>query len=95
MTNKDKSLDEIIGQMAGAVSMCWEPTPTGVFDSSHARKYVEEASAQINNYIKEQMLSLIGEDLIVDDEDEEMATHKTGHNCEKAKARKAINERFK
>lgn len=49
---------EVIGQMAGSVSVCWVPRPTGVFDSEHARKYVEECLATL----EADLLAIIGED---------------------------------
>jgi hypothetical protein len=42
--------DEIrraIGECAGAVSMCWDPRPDGVFDSTQAVTYVEGAVARV------------------------------------------------
>lgn len=33
----------ILHELAGAASLCWEPKPTGVFDSSKAILFVEEA----------------------------------------------------
>lgn len=40
MTN-DELKREIIGQAIGEASMCWIPTPTGVFDSTTASKIVD------------------------------------------------------
>lgn len=34
---------EILGELAGAVSLCWEPRPTGVFDATTAKKWTDEA----------------------------------------------------
>lgn len=34
---------EVIGEACGSVSMCWEPKPTGVFDSSKAIAFCDEA----------------------------------------------------
>jgi hypothetical protein len=34
---------EILGLLAGAASMCWQPRPTGEFDSSAASRFVDAA----------------------------------------------------
>ncbi len=49
MSPQDRAAEvgRIVGECAGAVSMCWEPRPEGVFDSSPAAKYVDEAVAEI------------------------------------------------
>jgi len=39
----------VVGECAGAVSMCWEPRPTGVFDSTQAATYVEGAVARLTS----------------------------------------------
>ena len=44
------SLDDVrkvLGELAGAASLCWIPKPTGVFDSTQASKFVEGAIAQL------------------------------------------------
>lgn len=41
------SVSELIGQFGGAVSMCWEPRPTGVFDSTTAGRFVDGALARL------------------------------------------------
>jgi hypothetical protein len=38
-----KTIEEVIGQLAGAASLCWKPKPTGVFESSMASAFVGEA----------------------------------------------------
>lgn len=38
-----QKLPEILGVLAGAASLCWEPRPTGVFDSSLASMFVDRA----------------------------------------------------
>jgi hypothetical protein len=46
MTNRfarAESASELLGQLAGAVSLCWEPRPTGVFDSAAASGFVDDA----------------------------------------------------
>jgi len=38
-----KTPKEIIGELAGYASLCWQPRPTGVFDSTEASKAVDQA----------------------------------------------------
>jgi len=40
------TIEEVMGQMAGAVSMCWDPRPTGVFESEEAAAFVDAAIAR-------------------------------------------------
>lgn len=42
-------LSRILHEMAGAVSLCWEPWPSGVFESSMACGYVAAAIAEIRS----------------------------------------------
>jgi hypothetical protein len=44
-------LSRILHEMAGAVSMCWEPRPSGVFESSLAAGYVADAIAEIRSHM--------------------------------------------
>lgn len=37
-----RDLDELIFIKLGEASMCWEPIPTGVFDSSNAKRIGDE-----------------------------------------------------
>jgi len=41
------TIEEVVGQLAGAASVCWEPKPTGVFDSTEASLCVDDALARI------------------------------------------------
>ncbi len=43
------SLSRILHELAGAASLCWEPRPTGVFDSQLAIHFVEQALAEIRS----------------------------------------------
>jgi len=43
---------EILGQFAGFSSMCWEPKPTGVFNSALASLGVDNASILIEEYYR-------------------------------------------
>lgn len=45
----DQEVLRILGELAGAASMCWEPTPTGVFDSTLAQSFVMKAYAEIES----------------------------------------------
>jgi len=47
-----KSIAEVVGQCAGAVSVCWEPRPTGVFDSRPAGAFVDAAVARIHELLE-------------------------------------------
>ena len=45
------TIKEVIGEAIGGASLCWNPTPTGVFDSTIAAKIAD----RVINYIQEQM----------------------------------------
>lgn len=40
-------LKEVLGELAGSASLCWDPKPTGVFDATCASRFVDEAIAQL------------------------------------------------
>ena len=40
-------LAEAIGQAIGEASMCWSPTPTGVFDSTRASSVLDDLCDQV------------------------------------------------
>jgi hypothetical protein len=43
-----ESVDELLGQMVGAASVCWEnPGGAGIFDSTEAKKVVDEGLARL------------------------------------------------
>ena len=42
-----QEIDRVVGECAGAVSLCWEPRPEGVFDSTQAVTYVRAASDRL------------------------------------------------
>ena len=42
------TLKEVVGLCAGAISVCWDPRPTGVFDSRPAAAFVDAAADRIN-----------------------------------------------
>ena len=43
----DEQLSRILHEMAGSVSLCWEPKPTSVFDSSRAIEFVTAAIQEL------------------------------------------------
>lgn len=55
MTEEDKStepttLEEALGMMGGTVSLCWSPKPSGIFDSTQASKFVDEAVSWVKEH---------------------------------------------
>ena len=44
---KDTTLREILGIAVGEASMCWQPIPKGVFDSSNAIKVTDKLEQAI------------------------------------------------
>jgi hypothetical protein len=48
----DARLSRVLHELAGAASLCWEPRPTGVFDSSLALSYVEGALTELRNTLR-------------------------------------------
>jgi hypothetical protein len=47
-----KELKRILGELAGFASLCWEPKPTGEFDSKTANEGVDKAFNEIINLLK-------------------------------------------
>ena len=43
----DGDLSRVLHECAGAVSLCWEPRPTGAFQSTQACKFVAEYIAEL------------------------------------------------
>lgn len=39
----ERNLREVLGVLAGAASMCWDPPPSGKFDTEAAQKAVDVA----------------------------------------------------
>ena len=50
----EQAVREAIGECAGYVSLCWEPRPTGVFDSTLAAAAVEAAVARTHSAMQEE-----------------------------------------
>jgi hypothetical protein len=49
---EDISLNHWVGEALGAASMCWNPRPEGVFDSSSATVVYDSLMAHINEVIQ-------------------------------------------
>jgi hypothetical protein len=45
----DTPISEAVGQALGYASLCWEPKPTGVFDSTLAAAALEELTAWLSS----------------------------------------------
>lgn len=59
MSHVDGLLSRVLHELAGAASLCWEPKPTGVFDTEQALQFVESAIKELRVAIdaaKEQKL---------------------------------------
>jgi hypothetical protein len=56
-----QSIAEIVGEVCGFVSVCWDPPPAGVFDSTRAAKAVEEAVHQIMSFVEDSNERLDGQ----------------------------------
>ncbi len=48
----DKTIDKIIYELVGSASLCWEPKPHGVFDSTMADKFSKDALSDIRRLIE-------------------------------------------
>lgn len=59
MTNPPTDIDEILGLLAGAVSVCWTPMPTGVFNDELVSRHVEAAKQAIALEIEKQTSELL------------------------------------
>jgi hypothetical protein len=49
----EKDAREVLGILAGHASMCWEPRPNGIFDSTEACKAVDAAFSRLSVVITE------------------------------------------
>ena len=47
-----KTLEEILRELAGYASLCWEPKPTGIFDAEEASKAVNSALASLREVMR-------------------------------------------
>lgn len=48
----DGDLSRVLYELAGSASMCWEPRPSGVFESTEAIGFVETAINEIRTPIR-------------------------------------------
>jgi hypothetical protein len=48
-----REIRRIVGECAGAVSVCWQPRPDGLFDSTQAAMHVDDAMAQLLLVLRE------------------------------------------
>ena len=48
----DGQLSRVLHEMAGSVSLCWTPKPTGEFDSTQACEFVANAIAELRAIIR-------------------------------------------
>jgi hypothetical protein len=39
--------EELLGTLAGSASLCWDPRPSGVFDSALASAFVDQAASHL------------------------------------------------
>jgi len=63
--------EEILGELAGSASLCWQPRPTGVFDSTEATKFVTQALSALREYYRleiEKAIDKLNMASILDDE---------------------------
>jgi hypothetical protein len=51
----DAQLSRVLHEMAGSVSLCWEPKPTGVFHSTQACEFVAAAIAELRTLLRAAM----------------------------------------
>ena len=50
------SIKEIVTRLAGSASLCWTETPAGVFDSTQALKFTDEALSEIEAEIEKRKI---------------------------------------
>ena len=53
-----------IGQACGSVSMCWDPRPTGVFDSTPAADFIDEATDAVLAVVRRHVEALPATSLV-------------------------------
>jgi hypothetical protein len=49
-SSEDLDLGTVVGELAGYASVCWDPKPSGVFDSEDASDAVDSALGWINRH---------------------------------------------
>ena len=70
MTMTIDELAILIGEGMGSVSMCWDPAPTGVFQSTMASQIVDEIMGEVNkiDVERQQAFAVIADLLPLPDE---------------------------
>jgi len=71
--------ETLLGVLAGAVSVCWEPRPTGVFDSEMASEFVDSAIARLKVIRANERADLRTEVQVMRDEATEALKHAEGY----------------
>jgi len=49
--SEERTIKNVLGELAGYASLCWIERPIGVFDSTEASKAVDKAEAEINKLL--------------------------------------------
>ncbi len=49
---QELSVEEAVFQALGAASMCWDTTPTGIFDSTRAKEIGDALMAELRPHLK-------------------------------------------
>ncbi len=44
-------VEQLLGELAGAASLCWDPKPEGVFESTRAAELVDHAVTRLSQLI--------------------------------------------
>lgn len=52
-------LKKFIGEKVGEATMCWNPIPTGVFDSERASKILAEINTEVYKALRDEVDALI------------------------------------
>ena len=54
LEKQESSIEDRLGEIIGEASMCWSETPTGVFESLHASKLIDEVRTTIEKVREEE-----------------------------------------
>jgi hypothetical protein len=47
MTDKREKMKQVLGELAGSASLCWNEKPYGIFDATQANKFVDDALSKL------------------------------------------------
>ena len=64
MTNLRDEVREKVGIAVGHGSLCWEPRPIGVFDSTEASKAVDTATTEILQAIEREVKAIVAKEKV-------------------------------